>query len=58
MKIILLIIIAIGVKCIYDARKISQKFFSSEDSNKMCTILKLIGIVMCVICGVIYCMIK
>ena len=54
MKIILLIIIAIGVTCIYDARKISQKFFSSEDSNKMCTILKLIGIVMCVICGVIY----
>ena len=28
-----LIIIAIGMVCIYDARKITKKFFSSSDRN-------------------------
>ena len=58
MKIFLLIIIAISVTAIYDARKIGDKFFSSADKNKITKIIKIVGLVLCIICGVIFCILK
>ena len=58
MKIFLLIVIAICVTAIYDARKIGEKFFSSSDKNKVVKLIKLFGFIVCVICGVVFCIIK
>ncbi len=44
-----LIIIAIGMVCIYDARKITKKFFSSSDRNNATKTAKIVGFVVCVI---------
>ncbi len=53
MKIILLLIIAIGVTLIYDARKISSEYFSKQDQNKITIILKLLGFALAIFCGFI-----
>ena len=58
MKIFLLIIIAISVTAIYDARKIGDKFFSSSDKNKVAKIIKILGLILCVVCGIIFCILK
>ena len=58
MKIVLIIIIAVCVMAIYDARKIGEKFFSSADKNRITKLIKLIGFIILVICGVIFCIIK
>ena len=58
MKIFLLIIIAISVTAIYDARKIGYKFFSSSDKNKIAKIIKILGLILCVVCGIIFCILK
>jgi ABC-type nickel/cobalt efflux system permease component RcnA len=51
MKLLLLIVIAIGVTLIYDARKITTKYFSNQDKNKTAMLLKLVGFLFCVISG-------
>lgn len=43
LKVIGLIIIAVGIVCIYDARKITRKFFSTSDTNSAVRTLKLVG---------------
>lgn len=48
-KLIGVIIIAIGVVCIYDARKIVNKFFSTSDTNTATRNLKIAGGVIAVI---------
>ena len=58
MKIILLIIIAISVTAIYDARKIGENFFSSADKNKVAKFIKVIGLILCIICGVVFCVLS
>ena len=58
MKIFLLIIIAISVTAIYDARKIGDKFFSSSDKNKVAKIIKIFGLILCIVCGIIFCILK
>ncbi len=58
MKIFLLIIIAISVTAIYDARKIGDKFFSSSDKNKVAKIIKILGLILCIVCGIIFCILK
>ena len=58
MKIVLLVIIAICVMAIYDARKIGEKFFSSPDKNKITRIIKLIAFILCIICGIVLCFLK
>lgn len=58
MKIFLLIIIAISVTAIYDARKIGDKFFSSSDKNKIAKIIKILGLILCIVCGIIFCILK
>ena len=55
---VLVIVIAICVMAIYDARKIGEKFFSSPDKNKITKIIKIIGFIILVICGITFCLVK
>ena len=48
-QIVALIVIAIGVVMIYDARKISKKWFSFGDRNSSVKILKIIGFIIAII---------
>lgn len=52
-KIIGLIIIAIGVIGIYDARYFAKKIFSSSDKNASTNILRIVGFIIAVIGAVI-----
>ncbi len=52
-RIILLIIIAIGVTAIFDARRIAEKYFSSSDINKQVLLLKAVGFLVSAICAII-----
>ncbi len=52
-KIILLIIIAISVTAIFDARRIAEKYFSTADINKQVLLLKIAGFLVAVICAII-----
>lgn len=52
-KMLLLIIIAIGVTIVFDARKIAEKYFSSSDINKQALLLKAVGFLVSVICAII-----
>lgn len=44
-----LIIIAIGILCIYDARKLTTKFFSTSDTNGATRTFKIVGFVIFII---------
>ncbi len=48
-----LIVLAIGVVCIYDARKITQKFFSTSKINESTKTLKIVGFVIFIIGSII-----
>ena len=52
-KLICIIIIAIGVICIYDARSITNKFFSFGDQNEGANGLKIIGFIISSISAII-----
>ena len=41
--IVLALLIAIGVACIYNAREITKKFFSTTNQNQVVTALKILG---------------
>ena len=53
-KIILLIVIAIGVKTIFDARKIAEKYFSTQDINRQALLLKAVGFLVAIVSAIIY----
>lgn len=38
------LIMAIGVVCVYDARKLTNKFFSSSDANTATRSFKIVGL--------------
>lgn len=38
-----IIIIAIGVVCVYDARNLTKKFFSTSDTNSATKTFKIVG---------------
>ena len=52
MKLFLVIIIAIGVTAIYDARKIVKQYFSNQDQNSTVLIIKIAGFVVSVLSGI------
>ena len=52
-KIILLIIIAIGVTAIFDARKIAEKYFSTQDINRQALLLKAVGFLVSIVSAII-----
>ena len=53
LKLIGLIIVAIGVVMIYDSRKIAEKRFSFGDRNDSVKTLKIIGFIVSIIGGLI-----
>ena len=55
MKVLLVILIALGVKAIYDARDITKKYFASQDQSQMVLILKIVGTIVSIISGIILC---
>lgn len=52
-KILSLLCVALGVIMIYDARKLSKKWFSFGDRNDSTKILKIVGFVISIISGII-----
>lgn len=48
-QIISLVVVAIGIIMIYDARKLSKKWFSFGDRNSSVKILKIVGFLLAVI---------
>ena len=52
-KIVGLIIICIGTVMVYDARKITIKWFSFSDRNESTKILKIVGFIVAIIGGLI-----
>ena len=53
MKLVMCIIIAIGVTAIYDARKITKKYFSTQDQNKTTSLIKIMGFFVSSIAGIV-----
>jgi hypothetical protein len=53
-KIVGIVILAIGVIMIYDARLLSKKLFSYSDKNSSAKILKLVGLLISIIGAVVY----
>ena len=49
LKLIGIIIIAIGVECAFDARRLVRKFFSTSDTNTATRNLKIAGGVVAVL---------
>ncbi len=49
LKLIGIIIMAVGVVCIYDARKLTKRFFSSSDINDATKTFKIVGFVITII---------
>ena len=50
-----IIIMAIGAVCVYDARKLTKKFFSSGDENTATRIFKIIGLIVFLIgCAIVF----
>lgn len=44
-----IIILAIGVVCVYDARNLTKKFFSSSDTNSATKTFKIVGFIIFII---------
>ena len=44
-----IIIIALGVVCVYDARNLTKKFFSSSDTNSATKTFKILGFIIFII---------
>ena len=53
LKLVGVIIIAIGIVCVYDARKLVNKFFSSSDQNETTKTMKIVGFVVAIIGGIL-----
>ena len=51
---ITIVIAAIGVVAVYDARKITKKYFASQDQNTMTFVLKSIGFLISIVSGIAY----
>lgn len=49
LKLIGIIIVAVGVVCVYDSRRLSKRFFSSMDINDATEKFKIAGLVVSVI---------
>lgn len=46
---ITIVIAAIGVVAVYDARKITKKYFSSEETNRTTRTIKIVGTIVSLI---------
>ncbi len=57
-KLICILIILLGVICIFDARSITKKLFSFGDQNEGSSGLKILGFILVMISGIILIFIK
>lgn len=53
LKLIGLVIMAVGIVCIYDARKLTKSFFSTSDTNTAARTMKIVGFVVSVVGGIL-----
>ena len=58
MKLVIWIIIAIGVTAIFDARKITIKYFGKQDQNIITKWLKIMGFLVCTVSGTVLCLMQ
>lgn len=50
-----IIVMAIGAICVYDARKLTKRFFGSGDENTATRIFKIIGLIVFLIgCAIVF----
>lgn len=52
-KLISLVIISIGIVMVYDARKISKKWFSFNDVNRSSRLLKIVGFIIAALASIV-----
>lgn len=52
-KILILLLILLGIVMIYDARIITKRFFSFGDQNEGASGLKILGLIITVVSGII-----
>lgn len=52
MELIMWILIAIGIMAIYDARRITKKYFSKGDQNFTASIIKVFGFLVSALAGI------
>ena len=52
-KLISLVFIAIGIIMVYDARKISKKWFKFNDTNTSAKFLKIVGFIIAALASVV-----
>lgn len=57
-KVICIIMILLGVMCIFDARFLTKKFFGFGDQNEGASGLKILGFIITIICGFILIFVK
>lgn len=49
LKLIGVIVITVGIVCIYDARKLTKRFFSTSDTNGATRTFKIVGFIVAII---------
>ena len=57
-RLICIIVILVGVICVFDARNLTNKFFSFGDQNEGASGLKILGFIIAIISGIILMFIK
>lgn len=57
-KICLLMIVAIGVISIYDARILAKKIFNNSDRNSAVLLLRIVGFLISIISAIIICILN
>ncbi len=53
LKLIGVIIIALGIICVYDARKLTKRFFSTSDTNTATKTMKIVGFIVAIVGSVL-----
>ncbi len=53
LKIIGLIIVSVGIVCVYDARRLTKRFFNKSDTNEVTEKMKKIGALVSIVGGVL-----
>ena len=57
-RLICIIVILVGVVCVFDARNLTNKFFSFGDQNEGASGLKILGFIISIISAIILMFIK
>ncbi len=55
MRLFLIILIAVGLTLVFDARHFSKNYFSDSDKNKVINVIKSVGFVLALLGAVFVC---